>query len=39
MGDEEWKDPRVDWMAHWVLDSTKQKMDKWQKMLAVEEHK
>ncbi|EGD79180.1 outer dynein arm heavy chain beta [Salpingoeca rosetta] len=39
MGDEEWKDPRADFMAHWVLDTTKQKMDKWQKMIAVEEYK
>lgn len=39
MSEETWKDPRAMWMARWVLDTTKQKADKWEKMIAVEDNK
>jgi hypothetical protein len=37
MGD--WEDDRAVWMSDWVLNSTKMKIDKWKKMVSVEENK
>eukprot|EP00049_Salpingoeca_infusionum_P001275 m.46981 g.46981 ORF g.46981 m.46981 type:complete len:4526 (+) comp10948_c0_seq2:170-13747(+) len=38
MGDE-WKDDRATFIGNWVVSTTKQKTDKWAKMIAVEEYK
>ena len=35
----EWDDARAQWMSTWLLNSTKQKDDKWKKMVAQEENK
>jgi hypothetical protein len=36
---DDWKDPRAEWLSQWVLDTTKQKPEKWKKTVADENHK
>jgi len=35
----DWEDDRAQWMSDWVMNSTKLKIDKWKKMVSVEENK